>query len=143
MKLQLRVVKGVATVPELVGAAVRARRDALSALGGAAPADQQLAVLDAVAAVFEKEGVSLARLGRSLPLAKQLAIHAEWVQRIPEPRGAVKRQRQDMTPEQLEQRKAPRRRPNHPRATNPPSHVFHPRPVAGRDRVQAKEDDEG
>ena len=101
-----------------------ARRDALSALG-AAPADQQLAVLDAVAAVFQKEGVSLAPLGPSLPLADQLAIHAEWVQRIPEARRAVKRQRQDMSHEQLEQRKAPRRRPNHPRATNPSSHVLH------------------
>ena len=32
--------------------------------------------LDSVAAVFEKEGVSLAELGRSRPLAEQLVIHA-------------------------------------------------------------------
>ena len=65
MKLQLCLSKAVAKVSPLVGAAVRARRDALSALGGAASPDQQLAVLDSVAAVFEKEGVSLAELGRS------------------------------------------------------------------------------
>ncbi len=81
MHLELRPTS-VATVSPLVGAAVRARRDALSALGGAASPEQQLVALDSVAAVFEKEGVSLAELGRSRPLAEQLAIHAEWVQRI-------------------------------------------------------------
>jgi hypothetical protein len=110
MNLQLCVVKGVAKVPELVGAAVRARRDALLALGDASP-DQQLVALDSVAAVFEREGVSLAELGRSRPLAEQLAIHAEWVQRI---------RKRNRTPEQ----QAPRRRPNQSRATNP-SHAGH------------------
>ena len=99
MHLELRPTR-VAKVSPLVGAAVRARCDALSALGGAASLEQQLATLDSVAAVFEKEGVSLAELGRSRPLAEQLVIHAEWVQRIPEACGAVKRQRQDMSPEQ-------------------------------------------
>ena len=79
---QRRILGVAADEAQLVGAAVIARRDALSALGGAASLEQQLAALNAVAAVFQKEGVSLAPLGPSLPLAEQLAIHAEWVQRI-------------------------------------------------------------
>ena len=143
MNLELRPTS-VATVSPLVGAAVRARCDALLALGDAS-AEQQLAVLNAVAAVFEKEGVSLAELGRSLPLAEQLAIHAEWVQRIergvrerrertlvldletnqqvlPGNTQAAFRKRKKTLADQSDEQKAPRRRPNHPCASNP-SHV--------------------
>ena len=74
MKLKLCVSKDVATDSPLVYAAALARRDALSALGGAASPEQQLARLDAVAAVFEREGVSLAQLGRSRPFAGTRAI---------------------------------------------------------------------
>ena len=91
MKLKLCVSKDVATDSPLVYAAALARRDALSALGGAASQEQQLERLDAVADVFETKGVSLAPLRfcgkQPLPLAKQLAINAELVQRVEEARA--------------------------------------------------------
>ena len=89
MKLKLHPVQGrLAT--GLVGAAALARRDALLAVEGASP-EQQLERLDAVAAVFESRGVSLAQLRfcgkQPLPLATQLAINAEWVRRVEEARA--------------------------------------------------------
>ena len=117
MKLQLHVVTGVARVPHLVGAAVIARRDALSALGGAASPEQQLERLDAVAAVFETkgvwgEGVSLAPLrfcgDQPLPLAKQLAINAELVQRIQE--AQVQRIQEARAPAGVQTTRSPRTR---------------------------------
>ena len=53
LNLELKLVVCVAEVPQLVGAAVRARSDILSAREGATDT-QQLAALDLVADVFEK-----------------------------------------------------------------------------------------
>ena len=117
MNLELRVSKDVETVSPLFDAAVLARRDALSALGGAASPEQQLERLDAVAAVFETkgvwgEGVSLAPLrfcgDQPLPLAKQLAINAELVQRIQE--AQVQRIQEARAPAGVQTTRSPRTR---------------------------------
>ena len=121
MKLKLHPVIRLAT--GLVGAAALARRDALLAVEGASP-EQQLERLDAVAAVFETRDVSLAPLrfcgDQPLPLAKQLAINAELVQRVEEARAppGVQTTRAPRTRLTL---RAPRRRPNRRRLPRPPT----------------------
>ena len=107
-------------VPRILAAAVLARLAAVDALPEGASEEQQREALDAVAGALkdiicldERRFVGGDAENEPLPVAQQLRLDREFEERV--------EQKRRRSPEQ----RAPRRRPNQSRATNPSSHVLH------------------
>ena len=113
-------VMGVRGVPVILATAVFARLAAVAALPEGASEEQQREALDAVAGALkdiicldERRFVGGDAENEPLPVAQQLRLDREFEERV--------EQKRRRSPEQ----RAPRRRPNQSRATNPSSHVLH------------------